>query len=72
MTDNEIFNQLELPNGFDCEGCEHLLTTPDVFGTGDSPTHLECEIQDIARCPAVMKEKKIINENLAFEREMAC
>ena len=36
----EKFEAVDMPQ--DCDDCPYLRTTPDMYGTGDSPTDYEC------------------------------
>ena len=46
-----------------CIGCDYLLKTPDGYGTGDSPTVYECEVDDNKDCPVVVEFIQDIKNN---------
>ena len=46
-----------------CIGCEYLLSTPDTYGTGDSPTGYSCEVVDSKDCPVVVEFIQDIKNN---------
>lgn len=47
----------------DCEDCDHLCTTKDPFGTGDSPTEYSCEGTGFKDCLRVDQLLFAIKEN---------
>lgn len=55
----EIFNRIEL-NG-DCDGCQFLRETEDMFGTGDSPSDHHC-VGTCYNCPRVQERVDELNE----------
>lgn len=50
--DELYFESLEDDNFENCpEDCHNLIRTPDMFGTGDSPTGYDCDCHHRINCP---------------------
>ena len=67
----QIFNRLELPNGFACNDCVECIKESDTFNTGDSPESIECGIGCVSDCPEVIAERNNLIEQLTYEVESA-
>lgn len=50
------FDYCDFPEGCP-DDCMYLITTPDAFGTGDSPTEYDCSCRDGERCPQLDDEQ---------------
>lgn len=37
--------------------CDHCIVTPDMFGTGDSPTDYECQAMRAKDCPRLFEDE---------------
>lgn len=57
QSNDTLFEELDLPNREKCGSCKYLEVTKDAYGTGDSPTLLECNCTDLNECDAIYEHK---------------